>query len=224
MEINEKIIPGGVLIVFEGADGTGKSTISKLVAEALTLNGYKTLLTREPGGCEESEKIREAILSAKDISIETEISLFATARQLHNKNIIEPALKKGKVIICDRYILSNLVYQGYLNDKNNGGGEFYTQKVMRENLFLNVQLPYMTFIFDLDTKIASERITNRGGVHTKFDNYPISKQEIIREGFKTLKDYVSFYPAKIIDSDRIVEEIKSEILDYIFPEIATLVH
>ena len=99
-----------MFIVFEGMDGTGKSTQAKLLSEALVKRGTPNVLTREPGGCPSAEQIRNLVL-AKEFLPTTELLLMLAARNEHWHNTIQPALKKGQWVICDRYIDSTRVYQ-----------------------------------------------------------------------------------------------------------------
>ncbi len=105
----------GFFIAFEGADGCGKSTQVRLLAEYLESLGIDVLRTREPGGCPVAEEIREIVLSKDDKKMEavTEAMLYAAARAEHVRQVIKPAVEKGRLVICDRYLMSSLAYQGY---------------------------------------------------------------------------------------------------------------
>ena len=104
----------GALIYFEGVDGCGKSTQLQLVAEALGHAGVPVTTTREPGGCPVAERIRTLVLSggADDLCHTSELLLFLAARVEHHRQVIEPAIARGEVVLCDRGPLSSLVYQG----------------------------------------------------------------------------------------------------------------
>lgn len=104
----------GIFLSFEGNDGTGKSTQAKLLAERLRQNGHDVLLTREPGGTQIGEKIRELLLDFKNLEMDkvTEALLFAAARAQHVKQVILPALQEGKLVISDRFVDSSIAYQG----------------------------------------------------------------------------------------------------------------
>lgn len=104
----------GFFITFEGTEGCGKSTQIKLLKAFLEKDGYEVTLTREPGGCELSEQIRSVLLSAENtVCPLAELLLFEGARAQHVHEVILPALKMGRVVICDRFIHSTLAYQGY---------------------------------------------------------------------------------------------------------------
>ncbi len=104
----------GFFITMEGCEGSGKSTQLKLLAQKLNAAGVDYILTREPGGSEIAERIREIILDGKNTAMcdECEALLYAAARVQHIKEKILPALAEGKLVVCDRYIHSSLAYQG----------------------------------------------------------------------------------------------------------------
>lgn len=104
----------GIFISFEGNDGTGKSTQAKLLAERLLQNGHDVLFTREPGGTQIGEKIRELLLDLDNLEMDrmTEALLYAAARAQHVQQVILPALKAGKLVISDRFVDSSIAYQG----------------------------------------------------------------------------------------------------------------
>ena len=102
-------------ITFEGPDGSGKSTICNLVYEELLKNNKKTIKTREPGGTRISEKIRDLILDKdlREMDMRTEALLYSASRAQHTYEKIIPALEEGAIVLCERYVLSSLAYQGY---------------------------------------------------------------------------------------------------------------
>jgi dTMP kinase len=106
------LIPGGLFIVFEGIDGTGKSTQLHLLAEKLRQRGYAVVATREPTNGPYGRKIRELFVDRGAVSQEEELELFIADRDQHVKEVIAPALADGCVVICDRYYLSTIAYQG----------------------------------------------------------------------------------------------------------------
>lgn len=105
----------GFFITLEGTDGSGKSTQLKFLTESLNQMGYPVTVTREPGGCRLSEDIRRILLDAKntELSPMAELLLYEAARAQHITQIILPALQKGHIVLCDRFIHSTLAYQGY---------------------------------------------------------------------------------------------------------------
>ena len=106
--------PKGFFITLEGVDGCGKSTQATALKERLEQFGYTVLRTREPGGCPIAEDIRRIVLAKEDggMCAETEALLFAAARSQHLKDTILPAIERGEIVLCDRFVDSSLVYQG----------------------------------------------------------------------------------------------------------------
>jgi len=104
----------GLFIAIEGGEGAGKSTQTRLLADHLELHGFEVVVTREPGGTATAEKIRKLLLDpdVTDMPDHTEALLFAAARADHASNLIRPALDRGAIVICDRYIDSSVAYQG----------------------------------------------------------------------------------------------------------------
>ena len=103
-----------LFLTFEGPDGCGKSTQARLLAEKLRSQGYDVFLTREPGGTSLGEAVRELLLGKEyELTSSAEALLYAAARAQHVEEKIRPALAKGQIVICDRFVDSSLAYQGY---------------------------------------------------------------------------------------------------------------
>jgi dTMP kinase len=144
----------GIFISFEGADGCGKSTQARYLMEALQKQGFDVVLTREPGGCPISEMIRNIVLDKnnKDILDITEAYLYASSRAQHVHEIIKPALEKGKIVLCDRFIHSSIAYQGY-------GRKLGKQRVLDINKHaISDCMPDATFFIKIDPKRAFDRM------------------------------------------------------------------
>ena len=101
-----------MFVSFEGLDGSGKTTQARLVADLLRADGRDVVETREPGGTELGERIRELLLHAGDVAPWSEAALFAASRAQHVEEVIRPALARGADVLCDRYVDSSLAYQG----------------------------------------------------------------------------------------------------------------
>lgn len=143
----------GKFITFEGCEGSGKSTQLKLLAEYLRERGIDFILTREPGGSAISEQIRSIILNGKNTEMcdECEALLYAAARAQHLKETVAPALQKGKLVICDRYVHSSLAYQGYAR----GLGVEYIKKI--NDFALSNFVPQLTVFLDIAPADAFRR-------------------------------------------------------------------
>ena len=142
----------GKFLVFEGCEGSGKSTQLRMLSEYLDKIGVNFIMTREPGGNPISEEIRKIILNGKNTAMcdECEALLYAAARIQHLKEIIEPALAAGKLVVCDRYVYSSLAYQGYAR----GLGDY----VKEINAYaLTNYPPDMTFFLDISPEDAFKR-------------------------------------------------------------------
>ena len=147
----EKPEQKGFFISLEGLDGCGKTTQQRLLSEALRRYGYETVLTREPGGCPIAEDIRKILLTKEDTHMrdETEALLFAAARAQHLRDTIGPALAAGKVVLCDRYLDSSIVYQGF----GRGLGEDWIRQINRAA----ARLPDVTVYVRLSAQEAIRR-------------------------------------------------------------------
>lgn len=143
----------GKFITFEGCEGSGKSTQIRLLSEKLGAAGADFVVTREPGGSDVAEQIRRIILDGRNVSMcdECEALLYAAARIQHLKEIVEPALAAGKLVICDRYVDSSLAYQGAAR----GLGEKYISEI--NSVALNAYPPDLTVFLNISPERAFER-------------------------------------------------------------------
>jgi dTMP kinase len=101
-----------MFVTFEGLDGSGKTTQVRLLAERLEKDGREVVVTREPGGTELGERIRDLVLHGGHVTPWAEASLYAASRAQHVEEVIRPALERGSIVLCDRYIDSSVAYQG----------------------------------------------------------------------------------------------------------------
>ena len=156
-----------IFITFEGIEGCGKTTQIGLLTSYFEKNQRAILLTREPGGTEAGEKIREILLSPKKIRLEpmAELLLYVAARIQHYHEVIRPALREGKIVICDRFADATLAYQGF------GRGLDVTWIDEVYHRALNNLKPDITFLLDLPVKEGLRRawirIKNSKGTHSQ---------------------------------------------------------
>ena len=148
----------GYFITFEGVDGCGKSTQFKAAAEHYARMGWDVITSREPGGCPISEKIRELLLDvgSRGMTAKCEAILYAAAREQHLHEVVRPALKAGKVVMCDRFLDSSIAYQAY--------GRELTEPLIRQinEPAVGDIVPDMTLIYLADTAVARSRVMQGG--------------------------------------------------------------
>lgn len=199
----------GKFITIEGTDGSGKSTQIELLMDYLRKKGADVIFTREPGGTQISEKIREIILDVDNSEMTgiTEALLYAAARSQHVEEKIIPALEAGKIIICDRFVDSSIAYQGAAR----GIG---AEKIMGINeAALHGIMPDMTLFFDLSPEKGILRKKNERALD-RLEKEKMDFHEKVYEGYKNL---CKKYPERIkpIDADRSIDEVHSEVIEVI---------
>lgn len=199
----------GKFITIEGTDGSGKSTQLELLMDYLRKKGADVIFTREPGGTQISEKIREIILDVNNSEMTgiTEALLYAAARSQHVEEKIIPALEAGKIIICDRFVDSSIAYQGAAR----GLG---AEKIMGINeAALHGIMPDMTLFFDLSPEKGILRKKNERALD-RLEKEKMDFHEKVYEGYKNL---CKKYPERIkpIDADRSIDEVHSEVIEVI---------
>lgn len=168
----------GRFITFEGIDGSGKSTQSRLLAAHLRATGQTVVETREPGGAPGAEQIRRLLVEGATgrWSPETEILLFTAARRDHLERLIEPALARGDTVLCDRFVDSTRVYQGVAR------ADLRATVDALHALMIGVE-PDLTLILDLDPTTALSRGMARGGAEDRFERFGPDFQTRLRDGF-----------------------------------------
>jgi dTMP kinase len=171
----------GKFISFEGIDGCGKSTQAKILSEELIACGHKILLTREPGGSDGAEEIRNLLLTGNTDrwSAETEILLFTAARRDHLERTILPALENGLAVICDRFSDSTRVYQGVTR------GDLRDLVDQLDSAMIPRQ-PDITVLIDLDPNISLARAIERSNNEARFEDFGVEMQIKLRKGFLSL--------------------------------------
>lgn len=196
----------GIFITMEGPDGSGKTTQIELLKKYLEDKGYDIVITREPGGTDISEAIREIILNPKykEMSHMTELLLYASARAQLVNQVIKPALEAGKAVICDRFVESSAVYQGI----GRGLGVETVYEV--NNYALGSVKPKLTIFMDLDAKEGIKRKKNQAELD-RMELEDLSFHERVVEGYRQL---AGLYPERIvpINATLPIEQIHSMIV------------
>ncbi|MBD0866658.1 MAG: dTMP kinase [Rhodobacteraceae bacterium] len=168
-------------LTFEGIDGVGKSTQARLLAAYLQGQHHDVALTREPGGSRGADIIRELLLNGGPDrwSVETEICLFTAARRDHMERLIQPALAKGRIVICDRFADSTRVYQGLSRGNLRPLVDaLHSRLIGRE--------PDLTLLLDMDPQTALARALDRQATEHRFEHFGVDMQVRIRAGFLAL--------------------------------------
>ncbi len=170
-----------LFISFEGIDGSGKSTQARTLADALRADGFDVVLTREPGGSPGAEEIRALVLQGDPDrwSAETELLLFTAARRDHLERTIRPALAQGKIVICDRFADSTRMYQGLSR------GDLRAKVDALHDLMIGVE-PDLTVLIDMDPQAGLSRAKGRQTVEERFEDFGVSLQQKMRDGFLAL--------------------------------------
>jgi len=173
----------GLFVTFEGIEGSGKSTQCMRLAKALREHGYRVVETREPGGTALAEQIRDLLLHpriAEPISAETEACLILAARAQHVAHVIEPALRAGTVVLCDRFTDSTLAYQGFAR-----GLKLADLRALNHVATRGIT-PALTLLFDLPVTIGLTRRRREGEPQNRLDREATRFHERVRAGFRTL--------------------------------------
>ena len=196
----------GYFITFEGPDGSGKTTISTLVQKRLAEMGYDAIYTREPGGIDIAEQIRDVILNPKNINMDakTEALLYAASRRQHLVEKVLPAIQEGKIVICDRFVYSSLVYQVYA--RNLG-----IEDVYNINMFaIEGHFPDATIFLNLDYDEGLKRIETR----TCKDRLDLETNTFHSEVAKGYQIVLQKYKHRmnVIDASKPIDDVVEEAL------------
>ncbi len=203
----------GMFVSLEGVDGCGKTTQQKLLAERLTKYGFRVRMTREPGGCAIAEEIRKIVLAKDDLGMcaETEALLFAAARAQHVREVILPAVEKGEIVLCDRFVDSSLVYQG----TGRGLGEDWIRQINRAAL--SVGLPEVT----LYLKLEHHEALARRGKSSEMDRMEKSGDSFFARTEQAYDTLAAREPERIVtvDAGGQMEEIAEAVFHAVFKRL-----
>ena len=196
----------GLLIVFEGTDGTGKSTQLQLLASALQDKGFSVVSTREPTEGKYGREIRELYSNRNKVSLEEELDLFIADRKEHIDTLLAPALASGKIILCDRYYLSTIAYQG--------AAGLDPAQILARNAF--APTPDLGLLFYAPVQTGVKRITeNRGETLNDFE-----KEDYLQKVAAQFEK-MTFPWIKRVDAARSIDIIHQDVLHLVEPLLET---
>lgn len=200
----------GKFITLEGGEGAGKSTQVEFIVQFLNERKIPVIATREPGGSEGAELIRNLLVKG-DVhrwDSVTEALLMNAARRDHLRSLIIPALEAGTWVVCDRFADSTLAYQGY----GHGVALNYLNAIYE--MIAGNLVPDLTLVFDLDPRLGLERAKGRGGPEDRFERMPMEFHDRIREGFRRIAQ-TDLNRYILIDASLDRDTISKQIEDYI---------
>ena len=193
----------GKFITVEGSDGSGKTTFINSATEYLVKKGYKVITTREPGGTEFSEKVRELLFdSPNEIDAKTESLLFCVSRRDHIIKKIIPYVEEGYVVICDRFVDSSIAYQSY-------GRGLNKRDIININKYTTDGLePDLTLYFSVDVEVGLSRTKCRDE-NNRMDNESLKFYKEVKRGYDELSnDYKE--RIKVIDANQSYEKVEED--------------
>lgn len=198
----------GLFITLEGGDGAGKSTQIRNIKSFFEMKGLVVVHTREPGGTQISEKLRDILLDSHNTEMDavTEMLIYAASRAQHVRELVKPALDEGSVVICDRFLDSSIAYQAY--------GRGLGDMVKIVNSYATDGLtPDITFWMDIDPDAGKERVSKMGD----FDRLEMEARDFHYRVYEGYRAIAQSEPDRIkrIDASRSVEEISAEIIKYL---------
>ncbi len=199
----------GLFVSFEGGEGAGKSTQIRRLAEQLRERGHEVLVTREPGGSPGAEAVRHVLLSgaAEMFGTRMEAILFAAARNDHVEGVIRPALARGTIVLCDRFMDSSRVYQGVTGNLEPD----YIEALQR--VAVNGVVPHCTLILDIPAKVGLERARKRASAVTAPDRFEKEEMQTHEKRREAFLDIAAREPERchVIDAQKSEDEIAAEI-------------
>ena len=204
-----------MFITLEGPEGSGKTTAVEAAVKELEARGYQIVRTREPGGTPIAEQIRNVILDKENTKMDprTEALLYAASRRQHLVEKVWPALKEGKIVICDRYLDSSLAYQG-------GARGLGVDNILNVNMFATENtFPDLTLLFDISPEEGLKRIA--ANASREVNRLDLEKLEFHHKVRNTFLELAKKYPERyvIIDASKSREEVAKATLDAILSRL-----
>ena len=204
-----------MFITIEGPEGSGKTTAVDTAVKELEKMGYQIVRTREPGGTPIAEQIRNVILDKNNTAMDqrTEALLYAASRRQHLVEKVWPALREGKIVICDRYLDSSLAYQG-------GARGLGIENILNVNMFATEgTFPDLTLLFDLDPQVGLARIAANS--NREVNRLDLEKLEFHTKVRNTFLELAKRYPERfvIIDASQSREEVAKKTLEVMLSRI-----
>ncbi len=196
----------GLFITFEGGEGAGKTTQIQFVKDLCLAKGYEVLLTREPGGCKSAEEIRSLLIHGDTDRWDslTELLLHFASRREHYVKVIEPAMQRGVIVLCDRFADSTMAYQGYAM----GLGR---EKVLELYRFVLGDFePNASLIFDLDPVLGLKRAQIRGEGGDRYERMGLVFHQKIREAFLDIAQK-NKERCHVIDANQSIEDVRGQV-------------
>ncbi|NLA69996.1 MAG: dTMP kinase [Clostridiales bacterium] len=195
----------GLFLSIEGPDGAGKTTQLGYIKQFFEERNIELVMTREPGGTPIGESLREILLDKNnsEMSAITEMLIYAASRAQHVAQLIRPAINRGAVVICDRYMDSSIAYQGY--------GRGLGDMVEEVNLHaIDGLQPDLTIFLDLDPAVGKERILSDRNECDRLEQEKLDFHYRVYEGYKAV---AKSYPKRVysIDASRTIEEVRQDI-------------
>lgn len=215
LEVHDPVaVEHGVFVVFEGGDGSGKSTQIRLLRSAIERLGHRVVVTREPGGTPLGERVRDLLLSPRhgEMDPRAEALLYAAARAQHVQEVIVPALERHSVVLCDRFVDSSVAYQG-------AGRQLGEEEVARLNTWATAELrPDLTILLDVDPSAGLERAT----AEAQADRLEAAGLDLHERARRSFRRRAAADPDRylVLDGTRPVEELHARVRDAVLDRLS----
>lgn len=213
----------GLFITFEGGEGSGKSTQARLLGSYFAQQGQTVTMTREPGGEALGRKLREILLSphTRDLDSLAELFLYMADRAQHVASVIKPALARGEIVICDRYVDSTWAYQGYGRQHS-----LYTIETLNKIASHGVT-PNLTILLDVPVDVGLSRANARNGQdgykEGRFEAEAMAFHVRVRQGYLDLREKYNYLRFCYVNANADVETVHNEVLGALYARFAGVI-